>query len=248
MVGKLLLRGMLAGLIAGILVFAFAHTFGEPLVDQAIGFEEAAAQAAGEPAEPELVSRATQAGIGLFTGTMAYSIAIGGIFALVFAYVQGRVSRLGARATSAVLAIFGFVAIVLVPNIKYPGNPPAVGNPDTIGVRTELFFLMIVVSIAALVAAVSLARRLAPRFGAWNGAIAAGLAYVVFIGLVQYLLPAINEVPETYSAMVLWSFRTTTIGMHVVLWAVIGLVFGALAERKIGVSSGVRRTGAPVFH
>jgi hypothetical protein len=248
MVGKLLLRGMLAGLIAGVLVFAFAHTFGEPLVDQAIGFEAAAAQAAGEAAEPELVSRATQAGIGLFTGVMAYSIAIGGIFALVFAFVQGRVSRLGARATSAVIAVAAFVAIVIVPNIKYPANPPAVGSPDTIGVRTELFFLMIVVSIAALVAAISVARRLAPRFGAWNGAIAAGLAYVVFIGLVQYLLPAINEVPENYSAMVLWRFRTTSIGMHVILWAVIGLVFGALAERKLGVAADIRRAPAPVFH
>jgi hypothetical protein len=247
MVGKLLLRGMLAGLIAGVLVFAFAHTFGEPLVDQAIGFEEAAAQAAGEAAEPELVSRATQAGIGLFTGVMAYSLAIGGLFALVFAFVQGRFSGLSARATSAVISIAAFVAVVLVPNIKYPANPPAVGNPDTIGVRTELFFLMIVVSIAALVAAIVLARRLAPRLGAWNGAIAAGLAYVVFIGLVQYLLPPINEVPENYSAMVLWRFRTTSIGMHVILWAVLGLVFGALAERRLGAGASAR-THAPVFH
>jgi hypothetical protein len=248
MVGKLLLRGMLAGLIAGVLVFAFAHTFGEPLVDQAIGFEEAAAQAAGEAAEPELVSRATQAGIGLFMGVMAYAIAVGGIFALIFAFVQGRVSSLSARGTSAVIAAAAFVAVVIVPNIKYPANPPAVGNPDTIGVRTELFFLMIVVSIAALIAAISLARRLAPRFGAWNGAIAAGFAYVLFIGVVQYLLPVINEVPENYSAMVLWRFRTTSIGMHAILWTVIGLAFGALAERKLAVGSTVRRPTAPALH
>jgi hypothetical protein len=245
MVGKLLLRGMLAGLIAGVLVFVFAHTFGEPLVDQAIGFEEAAAQAAREAAEPELVSRATQAGIGLFTGVMAYSIAIGGIFALVFAFVQGRFSSMSARGTSAVISIAAFVAVVLVPNIKYPANPPAVGNPDTIGVRTELFFLMIVVSLAALVAAVVLARRLVPRLGAWNSAISAGLAYVVFIGLVQYLLPPINEVPENFSAMVLWRFRTTSIGMHAILWAALGLVFGALAE--LGARANAR-AHAPIFH
>ncbi|KQV66033.1 CbtA family protein [Rhizobium sp. Root1220] len=247
MVGKLLLRGMLAGLIAGILVFAFAHTFGEPLVDQAIGFEEAAAQAAGEVAEPEIVSRATQAGIGLFTGVMAYSVAVGGLFSLVFTFVQGRFSNLGARGTSAVIAITAFVAVVLVPNIKYPANPPAVGNPDTIGVRTELFFLMIIVSIAALVAAVALARRLAPRFGGWNGAILAVLAYVVFIGIVQYLLPPINEVPENYSATVLWHFRTTSLGMHAILWVVLGVVFGALAERRLELKASVRGH-APAFH
>lgn len=244
MVGNLLLRGMIAGAIAGILVFAFAHTFGEPLVDKAIAFEEAAATAAGEAAEPEIVSRATQAGIGLFTGVMAYGIAVGGLFALAFAFVHGRFSKLSARGTAAVIALAAFVAIILVPGIKYPANPPAVGNPDTIGVRTELFFLMIVVSVGALVAAVALARNLAVRFGIWNGSIIAGIAYIVFIGLVQYLLPPINEVPEKYSAAVLWSFRTTSLGMHVILWSVLAVVFGFLAEKRLETRSPV---GRPAF-
>ncbi|RFB90042.1 hypothetical protein B5K11_18365 [Rhizobium leguminosarum bv. trifolii] len=240
MVGNLLLRGMLAGLLAGILVFAFAHAFGEPLVDAAIAFEEASAQAAGEAAEPEIVSRATQAGPGLFIGVMAYSIAVGGLFALAFAFVHGRVSNLSARGTSAVIAIFAFVAIVLVPAFKYPANPPAVGNAETIGVRTELFFLMIVVSLAALTAAVALSRRLSERFGHWNGAIIAGIAYLVFIGLVLYLLPPINEVPENFSAMVLWRFRTTTLAMHAILWATLGLGFGVLAEKRLAAEGGQR--------
>jgi hypothetical protein len=244
MVGNLLLRGMIAGAIAGILVFAFAHTFGEPLVDKAIAFEEAAATAAGEAAEPEIVSRATQSGIGLFTGVMAYGIAVGGLFALAFAFVHGRFSKLSARGTAAVIALAAFVAIILVPGIKYPANPPAVGNPDTIGVRTELFFLMIVVSVGALVAAVAFARNLAVRFGIWNGSIIAGIAYIVFIGVVQYLLPPINEVPENYSAAVLWSFRTTSLGMHVILWSVLAVVFGFLAEKRLETRSPV---GRPAF-
>jgi hypothetical protein len=240
MVGNLLLRGMIAGLIAGILVFAFARIFGEPLVDAAIAFEEATSQAAGAAAEPEIVSRATQAGLGLFTGIMAYSVAVGGLFALVFAFVHGRFSSLSARGTSAVIAAAAFVAIVIVPAIKYPANPPAVGNPDTIGVRTELFFLMIVVSIASLVAAIAIARRLAANYGAWNAAIIAGILFVGFIGLVEYLLPPINEVPENFSAMVLWRFRTTSLGMHVILWSVLGLAFGALAEKRLSVRNGFR--------
>ncbi|MFC5756352.1 CbtA family protein [Rhizobium sp. GCM10022189] len=240
MVGNLLLRGMVAGVIAGILVFAFARFFGEPLVDAAIAFEEATAQAAGEAAEPEIVSRATQAGLGLFTGVMAYSVAVGGLFALVFAFVHGRFSSLSARGTSAAIAAAAFVAVVIVPAIKYPANPPAVGNPDTIGVRTELFFLMIVVSIASLVAAIAIARRLAANFGTWNAAIIAGVLFVVFIGLVEYLLPPINEVPENFSAMVLWRFRTTSLGMHVILWSVLGFAFGALAEKRLGLKSGLR--------
>ena len=52
MVGQLLLRGMIAGLIAAVLAFGVAYVFGEPEVNYAIGFEERAAIAAGEdPAE-----------------------------------------------------------------------------------------------------------------------------------------------------------------------------------------------------
>ncbi|CAN7514764.1 CbtA family protein [Rhizobium rhizogenes] len=233
MVGRLLLRGMLVGALAGILIFIFARIFGEPLVDWAIGFEEKAALAAGEASEPEIVSRATQAGLGLFTGIMIYATAVGGLFALVFAFVYGRISSLGARGTAALLAIAAFVTISLVPDLKYPANPPAVGNPDTIGARTELFFIMIVASIVGMIVAVGFGRRLVARYGSWNGVILAGIGYFVFIGLIQYLLPPINEVPEQFSAIVLWQFRITSLGMHAILWATLGLGFGAWAERDL---------------
>lgn len=233
MVGRLLLRGMLVGALAGIFIFIFARIFGEPLVDWAIGFEEKAAQAAGEAAEPEIVSRATQAGLGLFTGAMIFATAVGGLFALVFAFVYGRIGALGARGTSALLAVGAFVAISLVPVLKYPANPPAVGNPETIGARTELFFIMIVASVVGLIVAVGFGRRLAARFGAWNGAILAGIGYIAFIALIQSLLPAINEVPEQFSAAVLWQFRIASLGMHAILWATLGLVFGAWAEHDL---------------
>ncbi|MCH3765166.1 CbtA family protein, partial [Campylobacter coli] len=101
-----------------------------------------------------------------------------GLFSLVFAFVHGRVSSLSPRSTAALLALAGFVAIVLVPCIKYPMNPPAVGSPDTIGARTELFFVMLVVSLGALAAAVGLAKRLYAQHGAWNATLMAGAAYV----------------------------------------------------------------------
>src|SRR5262245_25048361 len=148
MVGRLLLRGMLVGVLAALVMFVLARIFGEPLIDHAIAFEELVAQAAGEAPEPELVTRATQAGLGLFTAVVIFGTAIGGIFALAFAYIYGRVSAFGARGTAALLALGAFVAISLIPSFKYPANPPAVGNGDTIGARTELFFVMILISIA----------------------------------------------------------------------------------------------------
>lgn len=240
MTGSLLLRGMIVGLIAGVLAFGFARVFGEPLVDRAIAFEEQQAQAAAhanpaaaEPAEEETVSRPTQAGIGLLTGVTVFGAALGGIFALAFAFAHGRIGALSPRATAATLAILGFIAVVIVPDLKYPPNPPAVGNPDTIAQRTELFFAMLAISVAAMAGAVLMARRLAGSLGLWNAAIAAGIAYVVAIALVQSAMPVIYEAPETFSADLLWRFRVASIGMQAVLWAVIGLGFGMLAERAL---------------
>lgn len=248
MVGNLLLRGMLVGVFAGLLAFAFAKTFGEPQVDHAIAFEEQMSAAKGEAPEPQLVNRGVQAGLGLFTGVVVYGAAIGGLFALVFAYVQGRVSTLSPRATAALLALAGFIAIVLVPTLKYPANPPSVGNPETIGARTGLFFIMLALSIAVTAVAIALARRLAAQHGVWNAAIIGGLVFIVMIAVVQAALPDINEVPEQFSAVVLWRFRVASLGIQAVLWATIGLLFGGLAERSFARQFAPRRAARPALH
>jgi predicted cobalt transporter CbtA len=240
MVGKLLVRGMLAGIAAGLLTFGLARVVGEPQVDQAISFEEKTDAAKGEAPEPELVSRGTQAGLGLFTGVVVYGAAVGGLFSLTFAYLYGRAGKLSVRALSAWLALGAFLAIAIVPALKYPPNPPSVGDPETIGYRTGLYFLMIVISLTALVFSMKVRRRAAVRFGAWNGSIVAGLVFIVIIAAVQTGLPVINEVPDAFPAVVLWKFRVAALGMQAVLWAAIGLLFGALAERLQRLSRAAR--------
>src|SRR3954453_4009265 len=200
MVGKLLVRGMLAGIAAGLLTFGFARLVGEPQVDQAISFEQKADAAKGEAPEPQLVSREMQAGLGLLTGVLTYGAAFGGLFSLVFAYAYGRVGTLSARALSAWLALGAFIALVIVPTIKYPANPPSVGDPATIGPRTGLFFLMIAISLTALVFSLKVRRRAAIKLGAWNGSIVAGLVFVAIIAVVQVSMPVIDEVPAGFPA------------------------------------------------
>ncbi len=237
MVGTLLLRGMLVGLFAALLAFGFARVVAEPQVDRAISLEEAAPAEAMSHGDHhhgvEIFSRGTQAGAGLLTGLVVYGTAMGGLLALVFAFVHGRVSQIGPRGTSALIALGAFVAIVLVPGIKYPANPPAVGNGETIGMRTELFFMMLVLSVFALVLAVALARRLWATQGAWTALLVGAVAYVLAMVLVQRALPAINEVPDGFPADLLWNFRLAALGLQAILWAVIGLGFGALAERAM---------------
>jgi hypothetical protein len=258
MVGSLLLRGMLVGLLAGLFAFGVARVFGEPAVDRAIAFEEqheqaapphghggeAQASAQGHDEAEALVSRPTQAGIGLATGVLVYGAALGGLFALAFAFVYGRLGPLGARPTALLLALGGFVALVVVPGLKYPANPPAVGSAETIGARTALYFGMLVLSLVVAVGAGMLARALWARLGGWNAAVVAGLAFIVVIAAAQAALPAVNEVPEGFSADVLWNFRVAWLGMQAVLWTGLGLGFGLAAERVVGERPGAARAAA----
>jgi predicted cobalt transporter CbtA len=132
---------------------------------------------------------------------------------------------------SAWLALGAFIALAVVPNLKYPANPPAVGDPETIGTRTGLFFLMIAISLAAMVFSLKVRRRVGAKLGAWNGSIVAGLVFVVIIAAVQLSMPTFNEVPEGFPAALLWKFRVAALGMQAIMWTTIGLLFGALVER-----------------
>lgn len=233
MTGRLLVRGMLVGLIAGLLAFGFAKVFGEPQVDRAIAFEGSMAKMHGDAQAPELVSREVQASFGLLTGVVVYSVALGGIFALVFAYSLGRIGKVGPRGLAALLALAAFVVVFLVPGLTYPPNPPSIGDPDTIGQRTKLFFLMILVSVAAAVIALNTARKITARSGLWDGAIAGVALYVLIVAVAGCLFPVINEVPERFSAVLLWKFRTAALGIQLVLWTSLGLIFGRVAERAL---------------
>ncbi|MFJ9471197.1 CbtA family protein [Streptomyces caniferus] len=230
---NLLVRGMLAGLAAGVLALLVAYLLGEPQVDAAIAFEEAHSH----EHEMEIVSRGVQSTAGLATGVLVYGVALGGIAALAFCFALGRIGRFGARATAALLSGAALLAVYLVPFLKYPANPPSVGDPDTIGKRTALYFLMMLLGILLAVAATILGRRLAPKLGNWYASVAAVAAFVVAIGLAYAFLPAVNEVPHGFSATLLWQFRLSAIAIQLVLWTAFGLVFGHLAERVVPTRS-----------
>ncbi|WP_372709981.1 CbtA family protein [Hyphomicrobium sp.] len=240
--GQLLLRGMFAGLFAALLAFGFARVIGEPQVDRAIAFEEshtaaehqahAANGAAAEAEEPELVSREVQAGFGLLTGIALFGTALGGLFALAFAFASGRLLKFPPRTTAIVIAAIGFLALYAVPYLKYPANPPAVGAEETIGYRTQLYFTMMVFSAAALAVAITLGRALATSLGSWNATVVGALAYIVLVTIAGYALPTINEVPNDFPADLLWKFRIASFAIQGILWATIGLALGALVERS----------------
>jgi hypothetical protein len=267
MVRALVLRGAGVGALAGLLAFVFARIFAEPVIQAATDYESgrdeakaALAAAAGQPpenADPDIFSRAVQANLGIGVGLIAFGLAIGLFFAVAYCMAYGRTGNVRPRQLSLLVALFGFLTLFLVPFVKYPANPPAIGNPDTIGDRGGLWLLMVVASVIFAIVAVWAGQKLQPRFGTWNATLLAGAGFVVVMGILMAVLPSLGqlsanvevsgslltETPQPlkdaagaivypgFDADLLYRFRLYSVGAQIILWGVLGLGFAPLAEK-----------------
>ena len=226
MITSYLRRGMAAGLLAGLLAGLFAFFIGEPLVDQAIHLEEAAAGGHSE----EVFSRATQR-VGLFFATGLFGVTVGGIFGLAYAYFSSRLASETDWLRSLSLTAAIFAGAFLIPFVKYPANPPTVGDPATIGGRTASYFAMVVLTILAVLVAWQIARILRERkVAAPVRHLSVGLGLVLAVTVLFVGLPAAPD-PGGFPAGLLWDFRLSSLGTQLVFWAGLGVIFGLLCER-----------------
>ncbi|KAA1424451.1 CbtA family protein [Mumia zhuanghuii] len=244
-----LVNGLLAGLVAAIAAFVVAYTVGEPQIDTAIGLEEAASATAGDGHshdhaegdeaahthshgdEGTSVSREHQATFGLATAILALSLAYGGVLGLIAAFATGRLGRLTAAGSTAVVSLVAFVAYALVPFLKYPATPPAVGSGDTIGERTALYFGFVLVSVVVAAAAVVLAVKLLPRLGGYGAIVSGAAAYIAVMLVAGGLFSTVNEVGD-FPADVLWFFRRDSLLTVATTWGVLGVVLTGLVLRS----------------
>ncbi|NMO01082.1 CbtA family protein [Gordonia sp. TBRC 11910] len=195
-------RGAFAGLIAGIIGFIFAKIFAEPVIDKAIDYESgrgdilnALNQAAGRPLEadgPEIFSRSIQSTFGIATGIIGFSIAMGALVAVAYLALQGRFA-IRAQTLAWMICGFGFLGVYLLPFVKYPANPPAIGHDFTIHTRGELYLTMVAVSLILLGLTVIAAYRLTPRIGRFRAVLVSCLGFLVLYGLVVGLLPSLGD-------------------------------------------------------
>ena len=105
---------------------------------------------------------------GAFIG-MAY----GGLMGIAYVFARKYLPFSDDRKKAILLVGLMYLAIYLVPFSKYPPNPPAVGNPDTIALRQHLYTTYQITSVSI--------------------AIAVGILYFKFrrINKISYIIPAI---------------------------------------------------------
>ncbi len=239
---SLALTAAIVGLFAGLVAATFASVAGEPLVEDAIAIEQAKAAAdpsrpASEPleeAEAAEVSRGDQRGIGLFGAYGLTGAAFGALLALTAHGLRRGRPDAARRVVLAGMVLAG--AFTVAPWFKYPPNPPAVGDPATLGERQSLYALLIVIAVAVGLAATILSRRLRTARWADHRRIATIAVAVVVPMLVAYsFLPPAPD-PVLVPATLVWRFRVASLGANLTLWAVLTLGVGWL------VAEAARRT------
>ena len=181
-------RGLAAGAIGGLCTALFIRLVTETQICKAINFEDIS-HLGSPPGEAAMFARSTQTWGGMLAAII-FGTAVGAIFAVGLALVHHRIRAESEFGRSIRVAAAAFVATVVIPGLKYPPNPPTVGNPETINQRTFWYLLLMVAGIALVALTFRLWGQVtergmvgAPRF------IAVGGAFVVALSLIWVLFP-----------------------------------------------------------
>jgi predicted cobalt transporter CbtA len=232
----IVVAALLVGVLAGLVGAVFHTVATERRIDDAIAIEEAAAAsddtdgAAADHAESDegdvFVSRRDQRGAGLY---LAYALT-GAVFGLFLAVTSLtlRTTTGGpfGRVVTSGLVLAG--AITVTPWLKYPPNPPAVGDPATVGERERLYVLCIVLAALLLAGVAHLSGRL--RTAGWpddRRIAVVTVAGLVAFGLLFVLLPT-SSVDIGVPANLLWQFRLNSLTGNLLMWTVLTLGLGVL--------------------
>ncbi len=231
-------RGALAGLVGGALGALFLWLVTEKQIRAAIALEPAVT------GHDEMFSRSTQVVGGMFA-TVLYGLFIGVIFGVVCALLWSKLPGGNGFSRAIRLAAVGFVGWVLVPALKYPANPPSVGDPNTVNDRTVAFVVLLAVSLILLAVGwkawallTEHGIRGASRFAAVVG------GYGLIVGAMLALLPNSPD-PVKAPATLVWLFRIESLGGQLLLWIAMGTAFGWLAERAEAALGGTPEAADP---
>jgi hypothetical protein len=194
-------RGLIAGAAGGAASGLFLRFLTETQIGYALRFEDATGIGAGPGDAHHEISRGSQQWGGML-GALLFGAVLGIVLGVVLAAFHHRIAARTEFGRAAKVAAAGFLSLTLLPALKYPPNPPAVGDPDTISDRTTAYLLFLAASVLVVYLAWWLWERLtslgwdgAPRFGVTAGAfvvVTAGL-FVVFPASPDRISPPDNE-------------------------------------------------------
>ena len=236
---RTIIRAVLVGLVAGLIVGLYHNIFTVPIIEQAIVLEEeraAAALPAGAQAEeePPLVSLGMQR-VGMAIGTGI----LGAVFGLVFAGAYGLLRRSLPDSTPIAMAfvagLLGFWALSFLVSVKFPFVPPGVGEEGTLVFRQGfqlLFYIMSALGVAGVILALNEINGSVQSQTARHRLYAlAVLVYAAFILFIFWLVPG-NPDPVPVPAGLFLQFNNVSLIGHLLTWGLMAAGFAWLLVRE----------------
>ena len=216
-----LISGALAGFVHGTVNF----TIVEPYLDQAIGIENQSLFASGEAEDTlefwaEYESYRIWQKSGQVLAGVILGIAMGSLFGIVYALSRNSLPGKTDVVKAVVLSLIMWITIYLIPFLKYPANPPTVGDSETVVFRAILYISFIVVSGVSVL----LFYKLSKKFQN-NKKYLGVIGYGVFISVVFFVMP---ENPDEITAPMnlVMEFRFMSVLGVTSFWASIGIILG----------------------
>ena len=216
-----LISGSLAGAIHGTVNF----TIVEPYLDQAIGIENQNLFASGEEEDnpqfwAEYESYRIWQKSGQVLAGIILGIAMGSLFGIVFALSRNSLPGKNDVTKSLILAGLMWLTIYIIPFLKYPANPPTVGDGETVMLRAILYVSFIALSGIGVVIFYKLSQKLQNNkkyFGLFG--------YVIFITILFFVMP---ENPDEITAPMnlVNEFRLMSVLGVSSFWISVGLILG----------------------
>jgi len=217
-----LVSGFSSGIIFGFINFVTT----EPFLDAAIELENRALFESGEEKDgPEFRAeyssyRYWQKSGMVLAGGM-FGMAVGSLFGIVFALSKNVLP--GKHEIQKTLFLVGLMwfTVFMIPFLKYPANPPTVGDPETVVLRSILYLSFIAISGLGAVGFYQVYKRLQSK------KIGAIIGYAIFISMVFVLMPP-NPDEVTAPMDLVNGFRTMSAFSVSALWLIDALILGVL--------------------
>ena len=216
-----LVSGAIAGLVHGTVNFAIV----EPYLDQAIGLENESLFASGEAEDTlefwaEYESYRIWQKSGQVLAGVILGLAMGSLFGIVYALSRNSLPGKNDVTKSVILAGIMWLTIYIIPFLKYPANPPTVGDGETVMLRAILYVSFIVLSGISVVIFYKLFRKLQNNkkyFGLFG--------YIIFITILFFVMP---ENPDEITAPMnlVNEFRLMSVLGVSSFWLSVGLILG----------------------
>ena len=220
---------LVSGFTAGIIHGAVNLVIVEPYLDQAISIENQNLFATGLAEDtPQFWAEYSsyrdwqKSGQILAGGILGMSI--GALFGIVFAYSRNALPKGHTIKKTFVLAAIMWFTIFLIPFLKYPANPPTVGEAETVVLRSILYLTFIAISGFSAVGFFKLYKKLE------NKKYLAFVGYAVFITAVFFIMPPSPD--EITAPMDLVNgFRAMSVMAVTTFWIAEAIILGLLWQK-----------------